>query len=209
MAKIKMPATFSAFGAYRRVEAIPFKEVSRVKDDVSARLRLGDHKALEEVMDRYAAYAAKIIAAYLGRALPPEDMEEALSDVFVNLWNHRAELAGDVKPYLAAIARNAARQRLRQFRPTEPLPEDAELTDPAPLPQQQAETAERAAALRRAIDAMAPGERELFIRFYYLEQTVEEIAAVTGENPSTLRGRLRRGRMKLKQILTERGVCND
>ena len=41
------------------------------------------------------------------------------------------------------------------------------------------------------------------------EQTVEEIAAVTGENPSTLRGRLRRGRMKLRQVLEKRGVCND
>ena len=56
---------------------------------------------------------------------------------------------------------------------------------------------------------MPANERELFIRFYYLGQTVEEIAAVTGENPSTLRGRLRRGRMKLRQVLEKRGVCND
>ena len=186
------------------------KEVSHVKDDLAARLRLGDHKALEEVMDRYAAYAAKIIAAFLGRALPPEDMEEALSDVFVNLWNHRADLNGDdVKPYLAAIARNAARQKLRQFRPTDPLPEDTTLPDPAPSPEEFAADREQSDALRAAIHAMPANERELFIRFYYLGQTVEEIAAVTGENPSTLRGRLRRGRMKLRQVLEKRGVCND
>ena len=45
-----------------------------MKDDLSARLRLGDPAALEEAMDRYAAYAAKIIAAYLNRTLPAEDM---------------------------------------------------------------------------------------------------------------------------------------
>ena len=178
-------------------------------DDLSARLRLGDPAALEEAMDRYASYAAKIIAAYLNRTLPPEDMEEVLSDVFVSLWNSRERLKGEVKPYLAAIARNAARQKLRQFRPMEALPEDRELADEAPQPEQQAETAERDAALRQAIDALPPEDRVLFIRYYYLGQTVEEISAVTGQNPSTLRVRLHRGRKKLKQFLLERGVCCD
>ena len=180
-----------------------------IKDDLAARLRLGDLAALEEAMDRYAAYAAKIIAAYLNRALPPEDMEEVLSDVFISLWNSRERLEGEVKPYLAAIARNAARQKLRQSRPSEPLPEDRELADETPLPEQQVETAERADALRRAIDAMPSEDRTLFIRVYYLEQTVEEIAAVTGQNASTLRVRLHRGRKKLKHILLERGVSCD
>ena len=37
----------------------------------------------------------------------------------------------------------------------------------------------------------------------------EEIAAVTGQNSSTLRVRLHRGRKRLKQLLLERGVCCD
>ena len=90
----------------------------------------------------------------------------------------------------------------------EALPEDPLLPDGEPLPEQRAETAEQAALLRQAIDAMPPENRELFLRFYYLEQTVEEIAAVTGQNASTLRGRLRRERLKLKQVLLERGVCH-
>ncbi|WP_455581471.1 RNA polymerase sigma factor [Dysosmobacter sp.] len=178
-----------------------------MKDDLSARLRLGDTAALEEAMDRYASYAAKIIAACLNQTLPAEDMEEALADVFISLWNSRERLEGAVKPYLAAIARNAARQKLRQHRPMEALPEDRDLADEAPLPEQQAETAEQAAALRNAIEAMPPEDRDLFIRVYYLGQTVEEVSAVTGQNPSTLRVRLHRGRKKLGQLLSERGVC--
>ena len=72
-----------------------------MKDDLSTRLRLGDHSALEEVIDRYGAYAAKIIAVYVNRVLPAEDMEEILSDVFIKLWNSRARIEGEVKPYLA------------------------------------------------------------------------------------------------------------
>ena len=178
-----------------------------MEDALAKRLRLGDIQALEEIMDRYSAYAAKIIAVFLNRTLPLEDMEEVLSDVFISLWNSRSRLEGDVKPYLAAIARNAARQRLRQYRAESPLPEDETLTDPAPLPEQAAERRERDEAVRSAVEELAPADRELFLRFYYLGQTVEEIAAVTGRNPSTLKSRLRRGREKLKRDLTEKGVC--
>ena len=79
----------------------------------------------------------------------------------------------------------------------------------APLPEQQAVTAEQAAALREAIGSLPSPERELFIRHYYLDQPVAKIAAVTGQNPATLRGRLMRGRAKLKEMLTKRGVCNE
>lgn len=177
-----------------------------MKDPLSARLRLGDVAALEEVMERYTAYAAKIISVYLGRALPPEDMEEVLSDVFVKLWNSRGQMQGEVKPYLAAIARNAARDRLRACRAVQPLPENFDPADPDPLPQERLESAERSRQLKDAIGRMKPEERELFLRFYFLGQTVEEIAAVTGQNAATLRTRLRRGRQKLKQDLLERGM---
>ena len=177
-----------------------------MKDALSARLRLGDSTALEEVMDKYTAYAAKIISVYLGRTLSQEDMEEVLSDVFVKLWNSRSRMEGEVKPYLAAIARNAAKEKLRTARVTQMLPENFDLEDPAPLPEKQIETGERSAELKEAIGRMKPEERELFFRFYYLEQTVEEIAVVMGKNASTLRTQLRRGRQKLKKDLLERGM---
>ena len=174
--------------------------------DWAERLRRSDVSALEEVMDAYSAYAAKIIAACLGQALPKEDMEEALADVFVKLWDSRRRLRGEVKPYLAAIARNAARDRLRSLRPE--LPAQEGLPDEAPPPEELAELRERDETVRRAVEAMSPPDRELFIRFYYLEQTVGEISAVTGQNPSTVKSRLRRGREKLRGYLLERGICH-
>ena len=89
------------------------------------------------------------------------------------------------------------------------IPENWDTRDEAPLPEQRIESAEQAAALRQAISNMSPEDRDLLIRVYFLEQTVEEIAAVTGHNASTLRVRLHRGRKKLRQILSERGICCD
>ena len=180
-----------------------------MNDTLSARLKQGDPAALEEAMDRYTAYAAKIIAAYLNRTLPAEDLEEVLSDVFVSLWNSRERLNGEIKPYLAAIARNAARQKLRQSRFTEPLPTNWDMQDDTPPPEQWLESAEQSAALRQAISSMPPEDQNLFIRVYFLEQPVDEIAAVTGQNASTLRVRLHRGRKKLRQLLSERGILCD
>ncbi len=179
-----------------------------MQDKLIARLRLGDLAALEEIMDRYGPYSAKILEAFLGRSMTREDLEEALSDVFVALWNSRDRIEGeDLRPYLAAIARNMARQRLRRRRPEEPLPEEEILLDGAPGPETLAETAETAAELRRAVNGLPEEERALFLRFYYLEQTTAEIAAATGENEATLRSRLRRGREKLRRYLTERGMA--
>ena len=49
--------------------------------------------------------------------LPPEEIEEAESDVFVNIWQHRDRIRTDngcsLKSYLYAVARNVARDRLR------------------------------------------------------------------------------------------------
>lgn len=179
-----------------------------MQDKLTARLRLGDPAALEEIIDCYGAYAAKILAAFLGRTMTREDAEEALSDVFVALWNSRGRIEGeDLRPYLAAIARNTARQRLRRLHPADPLPEGDILPDEQPGPEHLAETAETARELREAVNNLSQPERAVFLRFYYLGQTTAEIAAATGENEATLRGRLRRGREKLKRYLTERGMA--
>lgn len=178
-----------------------------MQDSLNARFRIGDQAALEEVMARYSAYAAKIISVFLNRTLPPEDLEEALSDTFFALWENRERIEGDLKPYLAAIARNVARTRLRKFHPTEPLSEENDLADGGPSPEQALEKLERSDAVRDALKILSEADRALFLRFYYLEQTVAEIALVTGENQSTLRSRLKRGREKLRQHFMERGLA--
>ena len=67
------------------------------------------------------------------------------------------------------------------------------------------EKREEAEAVRAAMERLSPEDRELFFRFYFLDQTTEEISLVTGQNSSTLRSRLRRGRQKLKELLQETG----
>ena len=169
-------------------------------------LRRGQRGALDRVIAGYSGYAASVARSVLGSAASREDLEEIVSDVFVALWRtaDRLDETRPLKGYLAAIARNAAIDRLRRQRPEEPLPADDLLAaDDAEGPEAQALHREQAETLRRLLLEMAADDREIFVRFYYYRQTVREIASVMEKNESTVKARLARGRARLRDKLTE------
>ena len=168
-----------------------------------AALAAGEEAALGWFIERYAAYAATIIYNMLLPRLPAEDAEEALADVFVSLWRSAARIEpGNVRAYLAGIARNRARDALRTHRLTLPLEEDV-LTLPEPDPGEAFSERELAERTRIAVDAMPEPDREIFLRHYYYEQSVAEIAAALDMNANTVKTRLRRGRARLREELTK------
>lgn len=169
-------------------------------------LRRGQRGALDKAVAQYSGYAAAIARSVLGPAATREDLEEIVSDVFVALWRSadRLDETRPLKGYLAAIARNAAIDRLRRLRPTEPLPADDLLhADEAEGPEAQALRREQAETLRRLLLEMAADDREIFVRFYYYRQTVREIAQIMERNESTVKARLARGRARLRDKLTK------
>ena len=115
---------------------------------------------------------------------------------------------GKVKAWLEAVARNKARDALRRRRPSLPLEEDV-LTLAAPGPEEAMGEREQADCLRAAVLAMEETDRDIFLRHYYLCQTVAVIARDLDMNPSTVKARLRRGREKLKKTLREGGFLDE
>lgn len=74
-------------------------------------LQDGQAEALDAIIDRYSGYAATVIDRVASGALRQSDLEEAVADVFIALWQNAARIqsGAKLKPYLAAIARNKAR----------------------------------------------------------------------------------------------------
>lgn len=175
-------------------------------DKALARLRRGDEKALVWFLEQYAPYVSAVLAAMLG---PGGDREELASDVFLALWTSAEKVApGKVKAWLGAVARNKARDRLRQQRGTLPLEEEI-LSLTCPGPEEAAEDRELAGFLREAVLDMEETDRAIFLRHYYLCQTVTAIATALNMNPSTVKARLRRGREKLRRKLREGGYLDE
>ncbi len=159
---------------------------------------------LEALMDRYLPYVSVIVWNILRDCMSLEDCEETASDVFLAAWEQAEQLRpGHVKGWLGAVARNKAKNKLRQRGQALPLVEDI-LDLPGPDdPAAALERAEEQALVRRAVFSLPDPDREIFLRHYYYAQTVREAAAAMGLNESTVKTRLRRGRIKLKELLTK------
>ena len=171
-------------------------------------LRRGDSAALEQIVEQYTPYVFAIVSNILSHALPREDLEEVVSDVFCSLWYSREQVEpGKLKAYLAAIARNAAKSRLRGLKLAEPLEDDL-LALSLPGPEEGVLKLELKAACREAVDSLGQPDSEIFLRRYFLYQKTGDIAQALGLNDNTGRSKLSRGREKLKQHLEERGYGN-
>lgn len=74
------------------------------------KLKQGDSKALNIIIEKYSSYVYTVIRNIIGDYMTEEDIEEVVSDSLVNLWNNSDKLSEDrpLTPYLSAIARNAA-----------------------------------------------------------------------------------------------------
>ncbi len=170
------------------------------------RLRDGDVEALGEIIERYTPYLFAIASNILAHVMTREDAEEIVSDSFTALWRHRTEvLPGKLRPWLAAVARNKARDALRSVKAEEPLDDDLLEIAACDDTERELLLAEFSEITRQAVDSLGEPEREIFRRHYYLYQKTDEIAAALDMNSATVRTKLKRGRERLKDYFTERG----
>lgn len=142
----------------------------------------------------------------IGTYMPPADVEEVCSDVFLTLWKSRGALVPEnLKAYLAAIARSRAKNKLRQLQLCEPLDDDMLALPGDDDPEALLTQAEEAEALNAALNALSKRDRDVFVRHYYLYQTTADISLETGINRDTIKTILKSGREKLKKAILEGG----
>ena len=169
------------------------------------RLKAGDEAALGWFIERYTGYVSSIVYSLIGQALGQGDIEEVTADVFLALWEGREKVRpGKLRPWLSAVARHTALNRLRQQHMELPFEEDVLAID-APGPEAEYSEKELAQIVRRAVDSLPYPEREIFLRHYYYGQKLKDIARQLGLNESTVKTKLRRGREALGRSLQEGG----
>ena len=141
-------------------------------------------------METFAGPIRRLCAAY---AFSAADREDLFQDIFLAVWRALPGFRGDssVRTWLYRIAHNVAltwqtRDRRRQSRETR-LDDDIAVAGHTDL---------RRLALKRAIDAMSPGDRTLTL--LWLEGlSAVEIEEVTGVKSATVAVRLGRIRKQL------------
>lgn len=170
------------------------------------RLKKQDPEALEQAIEKYGAYVAAIIR---GRGHAPQDVEELTADVFFALWENAATIRkGALRPWLGRVARNKAAECFRRGQPPLPLEEEDALWVEDDL-WQRLSVREREGMVREALNIFCPQDREIFFRYYDLEQNAREIAAIMNMPHSTVRSRLSRGRQALKAYFEKGGMLDE
>jgi len=137
--------------------------------------------------------------------------EDAVQEAFFSAYRNLSSFRGDsFRSWLTRIALNAATDVLRgrKRRPVVPYPEwedDAwqPPTDEAEGPEQRVLAQHRQAALARAMARITPDQRAAIILFDVQGYDYAEIAELTGVSVGTVKSRIHRGRMALRDVLAD------
>ena len=153
-----------------------------------------DHSdRFEELVDRHEDTLFRAALAILGDV---QEAEDAVQDTFLRYLEKRPELRdGDhEKAWLLKVAANRCKSilRTRRRRPT------VELLDIYPVPEE-----EGSRELMEAILTLPANQRSAVHLHYYEGYTSEEIGAILGQRPGTVRSHLSRARDALRRYLLE------
>ena len=171
------------------------------------RARAGDVGAFEAL---YRANVARVYALALRLTADRRDATELTQDVFVHAWRRLPTFRGDAAfaTWLHRIAVNALFMRARADRRREARiqsesDEPSREERPAPFDVGHARVVdvEQAVDLERAIAALPPGARRVFVLHDILGYRHDEIARLTGLAEGTLRAQLHRARKLLMEAL--------
>ena len=159
-------------------------------------------KGFEAVVRQYSAYVLKIARTRLIDVCSREDMEEAVSDIFLKFYYAAKERSFDlpsVKGLLAVIAQRHCTDVFRRQSKSEQMIDYNELENIVSDTESNGDE-------RRLIDALKQlGETDcnIFMRKYYFGQKNKDIAVELGIPLGTLNSRISRGLEKLRRILEE------
>ena len=141
------------------------------------------------------------VATLLGDRSAAEDVTASAFERAYRKQRSYTSSRGSERAWLFGIARNAALDELRRRKRSAALTEEP--SDDAAMPEDQADLALRRAALRSALAALPPRERELIALKFHAGLDNAELAAVLGVSVSNAGTLLHRAVTKLRKAIDE------
>jgi RNA polymerase sigma-70 factor (ECF subfamily) len=167
------------------------------------RVGRGDPRAIAEFVTRKLPRLMALATRMLGNA---NDAEDVAQEVFVRVWRH----AGRWRPgkarfdtWMHRVALNLCYDHLRRRReiPTEEVPDRIDSDSVSGVFEPEADAGKQVA---RALQMLAPRQREAIVLTYYQELSNVDAAAVMNISIAALESLLARGRRALRTHLEER-----
>ncbi len=177
-------------------------------EELIARFQDGDVYAFEEIVRRYKDQLLNFVYHYLGDRIDSEDViQETFLRVFRN--KHMYRNIARFSTWIYTIASNLAKTELRRRRRRRILSisrmgyenKDFDLPDPERLPDGVVDGGMKEDIIRKEIDALPPKFKEVIVLRDVQDFSYEEISHILKIPIGTVKSRVNRGRLRLKDKL--------
>lgn len=175
-------------------------------DTILQRIARGESAAIRECLDRYGDFVWTLAHRYLGAM--GEDVEDAVQEVFIELWRSAPRFdpaIGSEPAFIATIAhrRLISRQRRAGRRRTVPVDAVAEPEARARL-REPAQLRDEARLAAEAFGRLDDDERHIIELALFHGLTHERIAAHVNIPVGTVKTRIRRGLIRVRELMGQR-----
>jgi len=186
----------------------PRNQVTAADESIIKRIAAGDQRAVSECLDSYGGLVWSIANNW---SETPADAEDATQEIFLELWKSAARYdpaIGSEAVFISTIARRRMidRLRARERRPnTEELSEHHHDSIADPASEDVGLLAADAAIAARALAELDAGQQEVLLMGIVEGMTHSEIAAATGKPLGTVKTQIRRGLVRVRELIEQSG----
>ena len=172
-------------------------------DSLFVRVAAGDGGAVKEVMDRFGGLVWSLARR---SCFNPADAEDATQEIFLDLWKSADRYdpsKGSETLFVAMIARRRLIDRIRR-QGREPRMDDVDEVgfDLASADETDAETYAEATIAAKAVAMLKPAQKKVLELGLLKGLSHSEIAEATGMPLGTVKTQMRRGLIRVREIMT-------
>lgn len=186
-------------------------ERARADAELLKRTAGGDRDAFSQLYDRFSRPLYSVALRILNNAAEAEDI---VQDVFLALWEKAGSFEtarGSAFAWAVTLTRNRAIDRVRmRTRRSELLTETAgetpgvRPTDNGPDSAEQLATREHSGVVRAAVASLPPDQKKALELAFFDGLTQQEISTRLRQPLGTIKARIRRGLLRLRDLLEGR-----
>lgn len=165
-----------------------------------------DRKEFETVAPTLRERIVSLVGRMMAAGSDPEMAEDVAQDTLLRLWARRDSLESyrSIEALAMVMARNRAVDMLRSQQAGRHTSLDGyDSPDSGPDPHESLEADEAESRMRDILDSL-PSAQQALIRMRHAEgMEIDEIAAVTGSTPGSIRTALSRARRHIKDLFLQ------
>ena len=180
-------------------------------NELISEIRKRNRNAFEILIRQYSKPIYYLIYNILNVCGTKEDIEECVSDIFLEIWQKINQFdagRGSFRTWILMLAKYKALAYKRKLSAlaVDDI-EDYQLEDSRDVEQQVIER-EAQEKLTETINTFNALDKELFIRRYYLGESIHELMRSLGLSRSAVDNRLLRSRKTIKEVLSHERKTN-